>query len=177
MIIIGIDPGTNATGFGLVKYEKNHLRMVSSGTINLPENYSLPRKLERIYDQIVDIIELYHPTECAIEDVFFSKNVKSSLKLGHARGAAMLGALHHDIHITEYSAKEMKMAVVGNGNASKEQVQFMVKKLLNINSDMPFDESDALGMAICHAHRIRSPRSSVKSWKAYIKAHPEKIKR
>ncbi len=176
MIIIGIDPGTNVTGFGLVRFEKNQLTILDSGTIQLPDHHTLPRKLERIYDHIVDVIELYHPTECAIEDVFFSKNVKSSLKLGHARGAAMLGALHHDIHITEYSAKEMKMAVVGNGNASKEQVQFMVKKLLNIRKDMPFDESDALGMAICHAHRVKSPRSSVKSWSAYIKAHPEKIK-
>lgn len=176
MIIIGIDPGTNTTGFGLIKFEKNKLTRIDSGIISLPENHSLPRKLERIYDNIVDIIETHHPTECAIEDVFFSKNVKSSLKLGHARGVAMLGALHHDIQISEYSAKEMKMAVVGNGNASKEQVHFMVRKILNIKKDMTFDESDALGIAICHAHRIKSPRASVRSWSAYIKAHPELIK-
>ena len=176
MIIIGIDPGTNITGFGVVQYEKNNLTLLSSGIINLPESLSLPSKLERIYDNIVDIIESYHPSEFAIEDVFFSKNVKSSLKLGHARGAAMLGALHHDIHISEYSAKEMKMAVVGNGNASKEQVHFMVKKIMNIKKEMTFDESDALGIAICHAHRVKSPRASVKSWSAYIKAHPELVK-
>ena len=152
------------------------MSLLSSGIITLPDSLSLPRKLERIYDNIVDIIETYRPSEFAIEDVFFSKNVKSSLKLGHARGAAMLGALHHDIHISEYSAKEMKMAVVGNGNASKEQVQFMVKKILNIKKEMTFDESDALGIAICHAHRVKSPRANVKSWSAYIKAHPELIK-
>ncbi|MBL7995338.1 crossover junction endodeoxyribonuclease RuvC [bacterium] len=176
MIIMGIDPGTNTTGFGIVRYEKNRLECLTSGIIKLPDSYSLPRKLERIYDNMVDIIELYHPKECAIEDVFFSKNVKSSLKLGHARGAAMLGALHHDIHISEYSAKEIKMAVVGNGNASKEQVRFMVKKILDIQKEMTFDESDALGIAICHAHRVKSPRASVKSWSAYIKAHPERVK-
>lgn len=176
MTIIGIDPGTNITGFGVVRYEKNTMSLLSSGIITLPDSLSLPRKLERIYDNIVDIIETYRPSEFAIEDVFFSKNVKSSLKLGHARGAAMLGALHHDIHISEYSAKEMKMAVVGNGNASKEQVQFMVKKILNIKKEMTFDESDALGIAICHAHRVKSPRANVKSWSAYIKAHPELIK-
>ena len=176
MIIIGIDPGTIVTGFGVVHFEKNRLTCLTSGIITLPDSYLLPRKLERIYDHVVDIIELYHPTECAIEDVFFSKNVKSSLKLGHARGVAILGALHHGMPISEYSAKEMKMAVVGNGNASKEQVQFMVKKILNIKKDMSFDESDALGIAICHAHRVKSPRASVKSWSAYIKAHPEKIK-
>lgn len=176
MIIIGIDPGTNTTGYGVVRYEKNKLMRLASGIINLPDHYSLPRKLERIYDNIVDIIEHYRPTECAIEDVFFSKNVKSSLKLGHARGAAMLGALHHDIHISEYSAKEMKMAVVGNGNASKEQVHYMVKKILDIKKDMALDESDALGIAICHAHRVKSPRASVKSWSAYIRAHPELVK-
>lgn len=176
MMIIGIDPGTNITGFGVVRYEKNRLSLISSGIVTLPDSLSLPRKLERIYDNIVDIIESYHPSEFAIEDVFFSKNVKSSLKLGHARGAAMLGALHHDIHISEYSAKEMKMAVVGNGNASKEQVQFMIKKILNIKKEMTFDESDALGIAICHAHRVNSPRATVKSWSAYIKAHPELVK-
>lgn len=176
MVIIGIDPGTNITGFGVVRYERNKMSLLSSGIVTLPDSLSLPRKLERIYDNIVDIIETYRPSEFAIEDVFFSKNVKSSLKLGHARGAAMLGALHHDIHISEYSPKEMKMAVVGNGNASKEQVQFMVKKILNIKKEMTFDESDALGIAICHAHRVKSPRANVKSWRAYIKAHPELIK-
>jgi crossover junction endodeoxyribonuclease RuvC len=177
MIIIGIDPGTKVTGFGVIEFNKNKLRCISSGAITLPDKIPLFRKLEIIYDNVVDIIELYHPTAMAIENVFFAQNVNSALKLGHARGAAMLGALHHDMNIFEYSPKEMKMAIVGNGNASKEQVQFMVKKLLGVDKTLSLDESDALGLAICHAHRARSPRASIRSWSSFIKAHPEMVKK
>ena len=177
MIIIGIDPGTSTTGYGIIQYEKNKLTWLGSGIIALPDKHPLFRKLEIIYDNVVDIIEHYRPTEFAIENVFFSQNVKSALKLGHARGAAILGALHHDMHIHEYSPKEMKMALVGNGNAAKEQVQFMVKQILAISKKLTLDESDALGMAICCAHRIRSPRAAVKSWSAFVKAHPELVKK
>lgn len=177
MTIIGIDPGTLVTGFGVVRFHKNKLERLDSGVITLRETTTLPEKLERLYDNIVDIIQLHKPDEMAIEDIFFSRNVKSALKLGHARGVVMLGALHRDIRITEYSAKEMKMAVVGNGNADKEQVRYMVKNLLGINQSMGLDESDALGLAICHAHRLKSPRrSSSRSWAAFVKLNPERVK-
>ncbi len=177
MIIIGIDPGTNATGFGVIQYDKKKMMWLGSGIIQLPDRHPLFKKLEMIYDGVVDIIEHYRPTDFAVENIFFSKNVNSALKLGHARGAAILGALHHDIGIHEYSPKEMKMAVTGNGNAAKEQVQFMVKKILGLKKELTLDESDALGLAICHAHRAHSPRASVKSWSAFVKAHPELIKK
>ncbi|HMV27013.1 MAG TPA: crossover junction endodeoxyribonuclease RuvC [bacterium] len=176
MVILGIDPGTNTTGFGIITWERNKVNWVASGTIELPEKETLARKLELIYDHVVDLAHTYKPNECAIENVFYSKNVKSALKLGHARAAAMLGALHKAVHISEYSPKDMKMAVVGNGNASKEQVQYMVKMVLGITKEMSFDESDALGLAICRAQRIKTPRASVSSWKAYIKAHPDRVK-
>ncbi len=177
MIILGIDPGTQVTGFGVVMLTKSKLTYVDSGIIELSNKWSLFQKLEKIYDSIVDLVELHKPTECAIENIFYSQNVNSALKLGHARGAAILGALHHNLKVAEYSPKEMKMAVVGNGNAAKEQVQFMVKQILNLKLEMTLDESDGLGLAICHAHRLGSPRASVKSWTAFIKMHPERVKK
>ncbi|MBX7150247.1 crossover junction endodeoxyribonuclease RuvC [bacterium] len=177
MIILGIDPGTQLLGFGIISYEKNRLSYLASGYLELPANLSLPLKLNEIYNNLDRLIKKYKPKELAIENVFVHQNVKSALKLGHARGIAILAGVHHNLKINEYSPKEMKMAVVGNGNASKVQVRFMVSKLLQLSREPSLDESDALGLAVCHAHRMKSPRSSIKSWTEYVKQHPEMIKK
>ncbi|NUM80143.1 crossover junction endodeoxyribonuclease RuvC [bacterium] len=177
MIILGIDPGTQLLGFGIISYEKNHLTYLASGYLELPTGHSLPQKLDEIYHHLIRLIKKYKPKEISLENVFVHQNVKSALKLGHARGAVILAGVHLNLKICEYSPKEMKMAVVGNGNASKEQVRFMVSKLLQLSREPALDESDALGLAICHAHRMKSPRSSVKSWSEYIKQHPEIVKK
>lgn len=177
MTILGVDPGTNVTGFGVVRWERNRLTYVDSGILFLSDAHSLHHKLKAIYADIGAIVNRFRPTEMSIENVFYSRNVKSALKLGHARGAAILAALHHGLSISEYTPKEMKMAIVGNGAAGKEQVRYMVRQLLHIERELELDESDALGLAICHAHRVRSPRAKISSWKEYVKAHPELIKK
>ncbi len=176
MIILGVDPGTNVTGFGVVRWERNQLIYVDSGVILLPDKATLFDKLADIYSELAAIIGRFRPHEFAIENIFYSRNVKSALKLGHARGAAVLAALHAGLNITEYTPKEMKLAIVGNGSADKEQVQYMIRQLLKIEKAMALDESDALGLAVCHAHRLRSPRRKVSSWKEFIKAHPNRVK-
>src|SRR3990170_6328173 len=176
MVILGIDPGTNFTGFGIISVNKNQLTKVVNGVIKLPSNKSLTEKLEIIYDELDKLIKTYKPDEFAIETAFYGKNVQSAMKIGYARGVSILAAAHNKIPTNEYSPREIKKSVVGKGAASKQQVFFMVRTLLEISSDkMRFDETDALAVALCHAFRLRKPSSKKKSWKAYIEAYPEKV--
>jgi len=177
MIILGIDPGTNFTGFGIVQLAKNQFQHIQSGYIEFPKGESLFQKLKHIYSNIFDLITNYGPQALAVENVFVHQNIQSALKLGHARAAAILAGLHHQLPIAEYTPREMKLAVTGRGNASKEQVKFMVKQILNLTDKISLDQSDALGLAICHANRVRSPRSSMRSWSEFLKHHPELIKK
>ncbi len=136
----------------------------------------MPLRLKKIYNGLCSVIAKHHPDEFAIESVFYGKNAQSALKLGHARGVSILAAVEQEIPTTEYSPREVKQAIVGSGAASKEQVAFMVKSLLGItNSKMLHDTSDALAVAICHAHRMTTPTTKHKDWKSYIEAHPERI--
>ena len=176
MIILGVDPGTNYTGFGIVKAHKNSYTKIVNGLIKLPSNKSLTEKLEIIYAELDKLIKTYKPDEFAIETAFYGKNVQSAMKIGYARGVSLLAAAHNKIPTSEYSPREIKKSVVGNGAASKQQVSFMIKSLLEIkNTKMRFDESDALAIALCHAFRIHKVTTKSKDWKAFIEAFPERV--
>jgi len=176
MTIIGVDPGTIITGFGIVKFENNSLAYIHSGIIKTPITKEIPPRLEMIYNELDRLIKAYNPDEFSIETTFYAKNIQSVMKIGYARGVSLLAAVHNKLKISEYSPREIKKSVVGNGGASKEQVQFMIKKLMNINQTMlKFDESDALAIAVCHAFKSNSPVKSGGSWKKFIEANPDKV--
>ena len=155
MLVLGVDPGSRVTGYGLVKKTTDRIDYIHAGTISPPKNAPLHRRIYTIFHSMVEIIDTYHPQEMSIEDVFVAKNVKSSLKLGHARGAVMIAAVQFGIEVFEYSPLEIKKAVVGYGRATKEQVRDMVKVLLNLKTQLGMDASDALASAICHLNWTR----------------------
>ncbi|HEX9786989.1 MAG TPA: crossover junction endodeoxyribonuclease RuvC [Candidatus Binatia bacterium] len=150
--ILGIDPGSLVTGWGLVESEGHQLRYQSHGIIGISPSLSLAERLSHIYRGLHEIIERYQPTAVSLEKVFFSRNAQSALKLGQARGVALLAAAEHQIGVSEYSAAEIKVAVAGYGRATKEQVQKMVRALLCVRGAMRADAADALAAAICHIH-------------------------
>jgi crossover junction endodeoxyribonuclease RuvC len=176
MIILGVDPGTIFTGFGIINYDKNSFSRIKNGLIRLPSTKTIAQKLELIYDGLDKIIKIYKPDEFAIETAFFGKNVQSAMKIGYARGVSMLAAIHNNIPISEYSPREVKKSIVGSGAASKEQVSYMIKTILNIKNDkMRLDESDALAIALCHSFRMKTPLKKSKDWKSFVEAFPERV--
>ena len=176
MIILGVDPGTNYTGYGIVKAHKNSFTKIVNGLIKLPTGYTLTEKLEIIYSGLDKLIKTHKPDEFAIETAFYGKNVQSAMKIGYARGVSLLAAIHNKVPTSEYSPREIKKSVVGKGAASKQQVSFMIKSLLDIkNEKMRFDESDALAIALCHAFRVRRITTRSKDWKSFIEAYPERV--
>ena len=150
-IILGIDPGTTIMGFGLIKVEKNQMVFLQLNELNLSKLGDHYLKLQRIFERTIELIDTYHPDEIAIEAPFFGKNVQSMLKLGRAQGVAMAAGLSREIPITEYEPKKIKMAITGNGNASKEQVAKMLQQLLGLK-ELPknLDSTDGLAAAVCH---------------------------
>ncbi len=176
MIILGVDPGTRITGYGVIKYSNNSFTKIANGSINLSAQKTIPERLEIIYSELNKIIKKYKPDEFAIETAFYGKNVQSAMKIGYARGVSILCALHNQVPASEYSPREVKKSVVGKGAASKDQVSFMIKTLLNIKSEkIKVDESDALAIALCHAFRMKSPVKKTKDWKSFIEAYPERV--
>lgn len=176
MIILGVDPGTNFTGFGIIKQSGSSFTRVSNGVIKLSSANSIPHRLERIYNELDRIIKLFKPEEFAIETAFYGKNVQSAMKIGYARGVSILAAVHNSLPVSEYSPREIKKSVVGKGSASKEQVSYMIKTLLELKSlQLKTDESDALATALCHAFRMKTPSKKTKSWKSFIEAYPDRI--
>ncbi|HEB77827.1 MAG TPA: crossover junction endodeoxyribonuclease RuvC [Methylothermaceae bacterium] len=149
--ILGIDPGSRTTGFGVIDVEGGSMTMIAAGCVRSVAD-DFPSRLKIVYDGVLEVVAEYAPDEMAIEQVFVQKNVDSALKLGQARGAAICAGLSHDLPIHEYAARQVKQALVGKGGADKHQVQHMVKILLNIHGDLPLDASDALAVAMCHAH-------------------------
>ena len=154
-LILGIDPGSRKTGFGIINYVSGRSEYVASGVIRLPEA-ALPERLRIIYDSVKELVELHGPTELAIEQVFMAKSAGSALKLGQARGAAIVACVSLDMDVAEYSARQIKQSVVGTGAAEKEQVQHMVKTLLKLPAAPQEDAADALAAALCHAHTRQS---------------------
>jgi crossover junction endodeoxyribonuclease RuvC len=178
MVVLGIDPGTIVTGFGVVARRGTALKLIASGTILNSSRTTIPERLHKIFDSLQVVLSEHHPDEFAIESAFYGKNAQSALKLGHARGVCLLAAVQHGLEPAEYSPREVKQAIVGNGNASKEQVQFMVKALLGLKGKtMAVDASDAIAIALCHLHRKTRPSPAHKDWRSYIEAHPEKVRR
>ncbi|PLX91768.1 MAG: crossover junction endodeoxyribonuclease RuvC [Desulfuromonas sp.] len=152
MRILGIDPGTRITGYGIIDQQGNRLRHVDNGAIYTQSSDELPSRLKIIHDGLSEIILKYRPDAVAIEQVFVAKNALSALKLGQARGAAIVASVNADLPVSEYTALQVKSAVVGYGKAAKGQVQQMVKALMNLPEIAQEDASDALAVAICHAH-------------------------
>ena len=151
MIILGIDPGSNITGYGVIDSEKNQLKYIASGCIRVTEKV-LSQRLEQVFSGIREVLGLYCPVEVAIEQVFMHQNANTALKLGQARGAAIVAASLNGLSVAEYSAKQVKSAVVGYGAASKDQVQSMICQLLKLSEKPQVDAADALAVAICHAN-------------------------
>lgn len=149
--ILGIDPGSRITGYGVVEITPRGVRYVASGCIRIQAE-DFPARLKQIFDGVSQIIDLYQPRQMAIEQVFMHKNADSALKLGQARGAAICATLNRDLPVFEYAARQVKQALVGKGNAEKQQVQHMVKILLGIQGEMQIDASDALAIGLCHHH-------------------------
>ena len=155
--IIGIDPGSRRTGYGIVDISGATINYVTSGIVRLPED-SLPERLQIIFDAVSQLIEDYKPAVMSIEDVFMSINPRGALKLGQARGAAILAGTNAKLAVSEYSPRSVKLAVVGTGAADKKQIQMMVASLLKLPSEPSEDAADALAVAICHGHSIRSQK-------------------
>ncbi len=157
MIIMGIDPGSASTGYGVIDREtRGAMAYVSTGCIRTDAKAPFAQRLKTIYDEVQRLIAVHRPQQIAFEEIFLSRNVKSALQLGQARGAAIIAAVNAHIPIFFYAAREVKQAVTGYGAAGKEQVRSMVSGLLKIDmSSRPLDASDALAIAICHSHRVR----------------------
>lgn len=156
-IIIGIDPGSRKTGYGIIRIDGNRHVHIDSGNIDVSP-YSVAERLRQIYLTLKDIIAIHKPHEAAIEQIFMHENPNSALKLGQARGAAIVAL---NMPVEEYSARQVKKSVVGNGAAKKEQVQFMVARLLNLSGKLQADAADALAIALCHAHARNLKRLGV----------------
>ncbi len=153
-IILGIDPGSRLTGYGVVRFMGRHFEYLGSGCIRLPER-ELPERLKIIYDGVSELVRQFQPNEFAIERVFMGRNADSALKLGQARGAAIVAAMNAALPVSEYSPTQIKNAVVGTGGASKVQIQHMVTQLLKLPAAPQADAADALAIAITHAHMQR----------------------
>lgn len=179
MIVLGIDPGSQHTGYGILEVEGRQERLVEYGALHLDAHDDHELRLKRIYDRLTAIIARCLPDECAIEMPVYGQNPQSMLKLGRAQAAAMLAALNRGIPVTQYTPKEVKKSVTGNGNASKEQVWYMVRTLLSVTEERPnegLDASDALAVGICHAQRLsHGPDKHFKNWSSFVKANPGRV--
>ena len=187
MTILGIDPGTRITGIGILEFSqkpKKEFRILFSDAILLNPKDTMPLRLKEIFESLSYLVKKYKPSEVAIETMFYGKNAQSAMKLGHARGVAMLVGVINNLSVFEYSPREVKKSVVGYGNASKEQVQAMVQRLLKLKTaPKHFDETDALAVALCHSNS-RNFSSNIlpiasshrfKSWKSFLEMNQEKV--
>lgn len=181
-IIIGIDPGTNVMGYGVIGVNGKKPSLIALGVVKLNKFESHYLRLRRIFERVLGLVEEYLPDEMAIEAPFFGKNVQSMLKLGRAQGVAMAAALSRDIPITEYEPRKIKMAITGNGAASKEQVRELLRRMLSISenqlANLELDATDGLAAALCHFYESSRPTitSGPKSWKDFIAKNPDKVK-
>lgn len=179
-IILGIDPGTTIMGFGIIKVINKQMHFVQMNELMLKKYTDPYTKLKLIFERTLELIDTYHPDEIAIEAPFYGKNVQSMLKLGRAQGVAMAAGLSREIPITEYMPKKIKMAITGNGNATKEQVAKMLQSVLKLKS-LPknLDSTDGLAAAVCHFYnegRVEVGKSYT-GWEAFIKQNPNKVKK
>lgn len=179
-IILGIDPGTTIMGFGLIKVVSKKMEFMQLNELQLSKYDDHYVRLKHIFERTIQLIESFHPDEIAIEAPFFGKNVQSMLKLGRAQGVAMAAGLSRQVPITEYSPKKIKMAITGNGNASKEQVAKMLQSTLKLK-ELPknLDSTDGLAAAVCHFYNMgkTSVGKSYSGWEAFVKQNEGRIKK
>ncbi len=180
-IILGIDPGTQLLGFGVIRVSGKKPEYMDMGVLDLRKEADAYTKLRAIYDCISEVCKSYHPTELAIESPFYGKNAQVVLKLGRAQGAAIIAALEYGVEsVTEYAPRKAKEAIVGNGAASKEQVQLMLEKTLGVKLESKhLDATDALAIALCHHYQTVNPLSAAKGkagWEQFVKDNPDRIK-
>ena len=176
MIILGIDPGSRHMGYCVLELDRGKERAITYGTFSLRSDDAHALRLQQIYAYVDELVDTHHPDECAVEMPIYGKNPQSMLKLGRAQAAAMLPALNHQIPVTQYTPKEVKKSVTGNGNAAKEQVWFMVKAMLKLTEDRGLDASDALAVGLCHAHRLQHGQTQkYKNWSSFVAANPNRI--
>ena len=178
---MGIDPGTNILGYGVILIDSRKVQFVDMGVIDLRKEKDHFLKLNRIFKEVGQLIERYTPDDLAIEAPFYGKNPQVMLKLGRAQGVAISAALTRQIPVFEYAPRKVKMAITGRGDASKEQVKMLVEKTLKTTLDIKFlDASDALAIALCHFYQLTSPltdTSASTNWKAFVEAHPQRVKK
>lgn len=178
-MVLGIDPGTAVTGYGIINASDNRAVLIACGIIDLRKITAPNEKLKRIFKQVVQLIDEYQITEFAIEAPFFGKNVQSMLKLGKSQGVAIAAALSRDIEVHEYSPRKIKIAVTGNGNASKEQVAIFLKQVFKQKiSELTLDATDGLAVALCQTYRKTNGtenKEKAGSWKAFINKNPKRI--
>jgi crossover junction endodeoxyribonuclease RuvC len=180
MIILGIDPGSRITGYGVVDVEDGRERVIEFGVLRMEEEDDHHLRLRRIHERLTAVIDRCLPDLCAIEMPVYARNAQSMLKLGRAQAAAMLAALVRDIPVVEYTPAEVKKSVTGNGAATKEQVGYMVRAILELeggDDPMALDASDALAVSLCHAHRLRSSGAGHSSgWKQFVRENPGRVR-
>ena len=177
--IIGIDPGTNILGFGIISIQGISQKYIYSGIIDMRKISDHHLKLEKIYNSIIQIIDKFQPDELAIEAPFYGKNVQSMLKLGRAQGVVLGAAFSRSIKVFEYAPRKVKLAVTGNGNASKEQVAIMLTKYFKLKTiPEPLDASDAIATALCHYFQkdIKYDDTGAKTWKEFIRKNPQRVR-
>ena len=180
-VILGIDPGTQLLGFGIIRSLGKQVQYVDMGVLDIRKEKDAYAKLRAIYDCISEVCKSYAPTELAIESPFYGKNAQVILKLGRAQGAAMIAALEFGVQsVTEYAPRKAKEAIVGNGAASKEQVQLMLEKTLGLKLESRhLDATDALAIALCHHYETTSPIKTAKGkggWEQFLKENPDRVK-
>jgi crossover junction endodeoxyribonuclease RuvC len=178
MIILGIDPGSRFTGYGVIEVTESGEQMIECGVLRLDETSDHHLRLKQIYDRVTAVIGRCAPDECAIEMPVYGRNPQSMLKLGRAQAAAILAALNRQIPVAQYTPKEVKKSVTGNGGASKQQVWYMVRSMLRIADDekTALDTTDALAVGLCHAHRGAVDQGTrPQSWESFVRENPGRI--
>jgi len=174
-LILGIDPGSRVTGFGVINVKGTQQEYITSGCIRTADKSNLPEKLDEIFSGVTQIINEYQPDELAIEKIFMARSAESALKLGQARGAAIVAAVNQGLPVHEYEARKVKQAVVGTGSGTKEQVQHMVKTLLGLPGMPQSDAADALAIALCHINTQQSLTKMANSATAFRRGRHVKV--
>jgi len=177
-IILGLDPGTNVMGYGVILIQRGKIQLLQYGVIHLSKYAGHELRLKKIFERVISLIDDFLPDQVALEAPFFGKNVQSMLKLGRAQGVAMAAALSRQVPIIEYAPKKIKQSVTGNGNASKEQVARMLMTLFTLK-ELPklLDASDAVAVAVCHHYQKAVIKSKVASWESFAKENPARLKK
>jgi len=179
-IILGIDPGTNIMGYGVIRIAGNRPALLRLGVLKLNKSDNHPLRLKIIFERMIALIEEFHPDELAIEAPFFGKNVQSMLKLGRAQGVSIAAALSRSIPIFEYTPRKIKQSITGKGSATKEQVSMMLQRFLEMNEKPEtLDATDALAVAVCHFFQNTLPQTQkhFSGWKGFLSANPDRLQR